>query len=111
MDMFGKKVGKEERASLEVAEASRQTEWKRGSFLRGSMRVSSPGILFILSRSRILQTKKKAMNTSRRSKSFCAKARSGAGRSDGEIPEEVIRKLFEMGAFALKIPEAYAGWV
>ena len=35
MDMFDKKLGKEERAAFETAEASRQTEWKPSSFLRG----------------------------------------------------------------------------
>ena len=110
MDMFGKKVGKEERASLEVAEASRQTEWKHGSFLRG---IFEGKFLWDLAYPFPEQTPedKKEGDEYLAAIEKLLREKLDPEQVDltGEIPEEVIRKLFEMGAFALKIPKSYGG--
>lgn len=110
MDMFGKKVGREERASLEVAEASRQTEWKKNSFLRG---IFEGRFLWDL----IHPFPEQDPADKKRGDDYLAVLEKFLRENldpdevdrTGEIPQEVIRKLFEMGAFALKIPESYGG--
>ena len=110
MDMFDKKLGKEERAAFETAEASRQTEWKPSSFLRGIFEgkflwelvhpfpEQSPedkkiGDAYLASLEKMLREKLDPDQVD----------------ATGKIPEEVIRELFQLGAFALKIPERYGG--
>lgn len=110
MDMFGKKVGKEERASLEAAESSRQKEWKSGSFLRG---LYEGRFLWDL----VHPFPEQTPEDKRKGDAYLAALEKFLrGKLDpdevdrtGEIPPEVIRGLFEMGAFALKVPEAYGG--
>ena len=110
MDMFGKNVGKEERASLEVAEASRQTEWKQGSFLRGLYEGKFLWNLVYPFPEQTSEDKKKGDDyLAAIEKLLREKLDPEQVDLTGEIPDEVIRKLFEMGAFALKIPESYGG--
>ncbi|MFH1208079.1 MAG: acyl-CoA dehydrogenase family protein [Candidatus Omnitrophota bacterium] len=110
MDMFGKKVGKEERASLEIAEASRQTEWKSGSFLRGLYEGKFLWNLVYPFPEQTPEDKKKGDEyLAAIEKLLCEKLDPEQVDLTGEIPAEVVRKLFEIGAFALKIPESYGG--
>jgi alkylation response protein AidB-like acyl-CoA dehydrogenase len=110
MDMFEKKVGKEERASLEVAEASRQTEWKQGSFLRGLYEGKYLWDLVHPFPEQTPEDKKKGDEyLAAIEKLLCEELDPEQIDLTGEIPAGVIRKLFEMGAFALKIPESYGG--
>lgn len=110
MDMFGKKVGKEERASLEVAEASRQTEWKRGSFLRGLYEGKFLWELVHPFPEQTPEDKKKGDEyLAAVEKLLREKLDPEKVDLTGEIPDGVVHELFEMGAFALKIPECYGG--
>lgn len=110
MDMFGKKVGKEERASLEVAEGSRQTEWKKTSFLRGLFDGQYPWSLVHPFPEQTPEDKKKGDDyLARIGKLLKEKLNPEEVDMTGRIPDEVIKELFDMGAFALKIPEPYDG--
>jgi len=110
MDMFGKKVGKEERASLEVAESSRQTEWNKGGFLRGIFEGKFLWKLMYPFPEQDPADKKKGDDYLALLEK-CLRDNLDPDEVDrtGEIPPAVIQKLFELGTFALKIPECYGG--
>ena len=110
MDMFGKKVGAAERAALEVAEDSRQQEWKHSSFLRGlfdgrfrwnlvhpfpeqSPEDKAKGDAYLAKMEKLLREKLDPNEVD----------------LTGRIPDLVIKELFEIGAFAVKIPAEYDG--
>lgn len=110
MSMFDKSIGAEKRASLELAEESREQEWKYPSFalklfyglLDWSLIHPFPlqpendkiqGNVFLEKLERFLKEKLDPNEVDK----------------TGEIPREVIDGLARMGAFAIKIPQEYGG--
>ncbi len=110
MAMFDKGISEEKRASLELAEDSRESEWKYPSFalklfhglldwrLVYPFPAQSPddkkiGDEFIQKLEQLLKEKLNPDEVDR----------------TGEIPQEVIKGLGELKAFAIKIPKEYGG--
>src|SRR3989338_5272580 len=109
MDIY-KDISQEKRESLELAEASRQSEWEYPSFVRGifhgkinwdlvfpfpeqSEADRNIGAEYLRKLQDFLQTKLNPDEVDR----------------SREIPQEVIQGLVDMGAFAMKIPQEYDG--
>jgi alkylation response protein AidB-like acyl-CoA dehydrogenase len=101
--------GPTEQESREVAEAARETEWTAPSFVRelflGNFRLDL-----------IHPYPEQAPDDKRKTDEYIEKLRallepvdSDAIDRTGELPEEVIGGLKELGAFGLKIPEEYGG--
>lgn len=110
MDMFGKKIGKDERAALEIAETSRQSEWKRSSFLRNLYEGRFRWDLVHPFPEQTPEDKQKGdVYLASLEKLLREKLDPDQVDATGEIPQDVIRGLFELGAFAMKIPESYGG--
>jgi len=110
MSMFDKNISAEKRASLELAEESREQEWKYPSFalklFHGILdwRLIHPfplqpendkvkGDIFIEKLQNFLKEKLDPDEVDK----------------TGEIPREVLDGLAKMGAFAIKIPVEYGG--
>ena len=102
-------TGPTEQESREVAEAARESEWTAPSFVRelflGNFRLDL-----------IHPYPRQAPEEERKTEAYIAKLRafmetvdSDAIDRTGEIPDEVVRELRELGAFGLKIPEEYGG--
>jgi len=98
-----------EEESREVAEAARETEWTAPSFVRelflGNFRLDL-----------IHPYPRQAPEDKAKTDAYIAKLRrfmedvdSDAIDRTGELPEEVVQGLRELGAFGLKIPEEYGG--
>ncbi len=110
MELFDKRMGKEKVESLELAEASRQQEWKCPSFVACLFQGKAPlGIIHPFPE----QSKEdKAIGDDflKKAENFL-KANLDPDDVDitREIPKKVIEGLFEMGAFAVKIPKEYGG--
>ncbi|MCH7590779.1 acyl-CoA dehydrogenase family protein, partial [PVC group bacterium] len=110
MGMFHKNISEEKRASLELAEASREEAWVHPSFLvelfQGRVRwdLVSPfpkqnphdkkeGDDFLVKLEEFLKKNINAEEIDR----------------TGEISSDAIKGLFDLGAFAIKIPKDYGG--
>lgn len=110
MELFDKHMGKEKVESLELAEASRQGEWKCPSFVACLFqgRVEWNIIHPFPEQS---QEDKKIGNDFLKNAEEFLKANLDPDDVDitRQIPEKVINGLFDMGAFAVKIPEEYGG--
>ena len=101
--------GPTEREARKVAEAARQTEWTKPSF----------GKELFLGRFRldlIDPWPTPPAEARARGEAFLARAAELTGRIDGRrierearIPDEVFAELADLGAFGMKIPEAYGG--
>ncbi|HEV2146365.1 MAG TPA: acyl-CoA dehydrogenase family protein [Longimicrobiaceae bacterium] len=99
-----------EQESREVAEAARETEWTAPSFVRelflGNFRLDL-----------IHPYPQQSPEDRRKTDAYMAKLRtfleenvdSNAIDRTGELPEDVVQGLRELGAFGLKIPEEYGG--
>ncbi|HEX9940110.1 MAG TPA: acyl-CoA dehydrogenase family protein [Longimicrobium sp.] len=98
-----------EQESREVAEAARETEWTAPSFVRelflGNFRLDL-----------IHPYPRQSADDKARTDAYIARLRafmedvdSDAIDRTGEIPEEVVQGLRDLGAFGLKIPEEYGG--
>jgi alkylation response protein AidB-like acyl-CoA dehydrogenase len=102
--------GPSEQESREVAEAARETEWTNPSFVRelflGRFRLDL-----------IHPYPEQSAEDRRKTDAFIAKLdaflreRVDADEIDrtGELPEDVVQGLRELGAFGIKIPEEYGG--
>ncbi|HEU4562005.1 MAG TPA: acyl-CoA dehydrogenase family protein [Longimicrobium sp.] len=101
--------GPSEQESREVAEAARETEWTAPSFVRelflGNFRLDL-----------IHPYPRQAPEDKAKTDAYIAKLRkfmeevdSDAIDRTGELPEEVVQGLRDLGAFGLKIPEEYGG--
>ena len=110
MELFDKRMGKEKIASLELAEASRQQEWKCPSFVACLFqgRVSWNIIHPFPEQSK--EDKEAGDDFLKKVEEFL-KANLDPDEVDvtREIPEKVMKGLFEIGAFAVKIPKEYGG--
>ncbi|WP_245930060.1 acyl-CoA dehydrogenase family protein [Allonocardiopsis opalescens] len=100
----------DERQARKVAEAARESDWRRPSF----------GKELFLGRLRLDlihphprpddAAREKGESFLRRLRAFCAeKVDSAVIERDAQIPDEVVRGLMEIGAFGMKIDEEYGG--
>src|SRR3989338_6023646 len=110
MELFDKRMGKEKIESLELAEASRQQEWRCPSFVA---RLFQGGVLWDIIHpfpEQSIEDKRKGDDFLKKIEDFL-KANLDPDDVDitREIPKRVIDGLFEMGAFAVKIPKEYNG--
>ena len=110
MELFDKRMGKEKIESLELAEASRQQEWRCPSFVACLFqgRVSWDIIHPFPEQSK--EDKGRGDEFLKKVEEFL-KANLDPDEVDvtREIPEKVMNGLFDMGAFAVKIPKEYGG--
>ena len=99
-----------EREARETAESARETEWEHPSFVRE----------LFLGRFRLdlihPHPEQNDPDEAARAADFLAKLRSVMEQVDsdaidrtGEIPESVVQKLRDIGAFGIKIPREYGG--
>ena len=98
-----------EQESRDVAEAARETEWTAPSFVRelflGNLRLD---LIHPFPR-QAPEDKAKTDAYMAKLRAFMADVDSDAIDRTGEIPEEVVQGLRDLGAFGLKIPEEYGG--
>lgn len=110
MELFDKKMGKDKRESLELAEASREQQWKYASFVS---ELFKGGLRWDLISPFPEQTKEDKEEGDR----FLARLEEflksnldpDAVDETREIPKNVIEGLAQMGAFAIKVPKEYGG--
>lgn len=110
MEMFDKSMSKEKRESLELAESSRELEWGYPSFVRELFHGRLPWQLIYPFPQQSEADKKIGTDYQEKLKSFL-EAHLDPDEVDktGEIPQEIIRGLTDMGAFAMKISKDYDG--
>lgn len=110
MAMFDKSMSEEKRASLELAEASRESEWKYPSF---ALKLFHGILDWKLIYPFPLQSPedKKIGDTYVAKLEALLKEKLDPNQVDetGEIPKEVMRGLADLKAFAIKIPKEYGG--
>jgi len=98
-----------EQESREVAEAARETEWTAPSFVRelflGNFRLD---LIHPYPR-QTPEDKAKTDAYIAKLRAFMEDVDSDAIDRTGELPEEVVQGLRDLGAFGLKIPEEYGG--
>jgi alkylation response protein AidB-like acyl-CoA dehydrogenase len=98
-----------EQESRDVAEAARETEWANPSFVRelflGNLRMD---LVHPFPR-QPPEDKQKADAYIAKLRAFMQDVDSDAIDRTGEIPDEVVQGLRDLGAFGLKIPEEYGG--
>ena len=111
MSLYDKNIGAEKKASLEFAEQSRETEWKYPSF---ALRMFHGRVDWRLIHPFPVQS----AEDKREGDAFLQKLETflkdnldpNAVDQTGIIPDNVIKGLAGLGAFAIKIPEKY-GWL
>lgn len=110
MEMFDKKMGKAAKESLEVAEAAREKEWKCPSFVACLFQGRFTWDMIHPFPEQTKEDKEEGDKFLARIEEFL-KANLDPDKVDEtrEIPENVMRGLAEMGAFAIKIPKEYGG--
>ena len=98
-----------EQESREVAEAARETEWTAPSFVRelflGNFRLD---LIHPYPR-QTPEDKAKTDAYIAKLRAFMEDVDSDAIDRTGELPDEVVQGLRDLGAFGLKIPEEYGG--
>ncbi|MBV9774190.1 MAG: acyl-CoA dehydrogenase family protein [Gemmatimonadetes bacterium] len=99
-----------EQESREVAEAARETEWTAPSFVRelflGNFRLD---LIHPYPQQTPEDRQKTDAYIAKLRKFMEEKVDSDAIDRTGELPEEVVQGLRDLGAFGLKIPEEYGG--
>lgn len=99
-----------EQEAREVAEAAREKEWERPSFVRqlfeGRLQVDLIHPYPVQPAAEIAKAKP---FMDRLERFLAEKVDSDKIDRDGKIPPEVIQGLRELGAFGIKIPEEYGG--
>jgi len=110
MDMFDKGISQEKRESLELAEASRECQWCYPSFVRELFHGKLPWQLVYPFPEQSEADKKIGTEYLEKLKIFL-QANLDPDQVDktGEIPDDVIKGLTDLGAFAMKIPKDYDG--
>lgn len=110
MSLFDKKMSKEKRASFELAEDSRQSEWRSLSFVAGLFQGKVDWKLIFPFPRQSQEEKQKGDEILAKIKEI-VKSKINPDKVDEtrEIPQEAIDQLFEIGAFAMKIPAEYNG--
>ncbi|NIW80533.1 MAG: acyl-CoA dehydrogenase, partial [Calditrichae bacterium] len=101
---------KTEEESLQVAEAARESKWDKPSFLRemflGKLRLD---FIFPFPEPHGINRPKFQEFFNKMKTLLREEVDSDAIDRTGKIPLEIRRKLAEMGAFGMKIPEEYGG--
>ena len=110
MSIFDKRMGKEKKASFELAEDSRQSEWSSPSFVANLFIGKFPWELIHPFKEQAKKDKEEGDRYLEKLEKFL-KDNLDPDEVDEtrEIPHKVIKGLFEMGAFAIKIPKEYGG--
>ncbi|MFA5060328.1 MAG: acyl-CoA dehydrogenase family protein [Candidatus Omnitrophota bacterium] len=110
MSMFDKNISAEKRASLELAEASRESEWKYPSFALKLFHGVLDWKLIFPFPAQSAEDKKIGDEFLGKIENLL-KAKLDPDKVDqtGEIPPEVIQGLADLKAFAIKIPQEYGG--
>src|SRR3989338_7776097 len=110
MDMYGKGISQEKRESLELAEGSRESEWDYPSFVRQLFHGELPWHLIYPYPKQSEAEKKIGSEYLEKLKDFL-QTHLDPDEVDrtGEISDEVMRGLVDLGAFAMKIPQDYDG--
>ena len=99
-----------ERDARQVAEAARETEWRKPSFAKqlflGRLRMD-----LVHPHPRATEEqRRKGEEYLEKMRAFCETAVDGLLiEQDARIPDKVVRGLKEMGALGMKIPEKYGG--
>lgn len=109
MDIY-KDISQEKRESLELAEASRQSEWEYPSFVRGIFHGKINWDLVFPFPEQSAADRNIGAEYLRKLQDFLqTKLNPDEVDKTGEIPAEVIKGLIDLGAFAMKIPPEYDG--
>jgi hypothetical protein len=99
----------DEQEARRVAEAARETEWVRPSFVRelflGHLRLD----LIHPPPQPEAEEQRRAESFLERLREFAATVDGSAIERSGRIPQGVIQQLRELGAFGIKIPREYGG--
>lgn len=110
MSIFDKRLSKEEREALELAEDSREREWKYPSFVSRLFQGTVEWDLIFPFPEQNKQEKETGDKfLSKLEELLKAKLNPDEVDETREIPEEVTNALSELGAFAIKIPKEYGG--
>ncbi len=110
MSMFDKNISAEKRESLELAEASREQEWKYPSFaLKLFHGVLDWKLIYPFPTQPPADKKAGDEFIAKLEKLLKEKLDPDAVDRTGIIPDEVMRGLAELKAFAIKIPKEYGG--
>lgn len=110
MSLFDKNICKPKRESLELAEASRQKEWICPSYVACLFKGHTLWDMFYPFPEQSQEEKEKGDELLSKLENIL-KTKLDPDDVDitREIPKEVIQELFQIGAFAIKIPEEYNG--
>jgi len=98
-----------ETEAREVAEASRESEWTGASFVRELFLGRFPLHLIHPYPETDPEEIRRASPFMEKLKEFLVRVDSDMIDRTGEIPEEYVQELREMGAFGIKIPREYGG--
>ena len=110
MEMYDKRIGKEKRESLELAEAAREKEWNYPSFVRELFHGRLPWDLIHPFPQQSEEDKKIGDEYIKKFKDFLlANLNPDEVDKTCEIPQHVIKGLADLGAFSLKIEKEYDG--
>lgn len=110
MSLYDKNISEDKKASLEFAEAAREQQWRHPSFALQLFSGEPDWRLIYPFPSQTEEDRKKGDVFLKKLEVFL-KEHLDPDEVDrtGEIPQEVIKGLAEMGAFAIKVPSEYGG--
>ncbi len=110
MSLFDKRMSKEKKASLDLAESSRQEEWECPSFAARIFQGALEWDLVSPFPEQTAEDKAAGDEFIKKLEVFLKKNLDPDKVDETrEIPAEVIKGLADLGAFAIKIPEEYGG--
>ena len=110
MSLYDKNISAEKKASLEFAEQAREAEWKYPSFALRLFHGDVPWPLIHPFPTQSVQDKAKGDAFLQKLETFLRKSLDpNAVDQTGVIPENVMKGLADLGAFAIKVPEKYGG--
>ena len=110
MDIYDKGISPEKRESLELAEASREKEWNYPSFVRELFHGELPWDLVHPFPEQSAAEKKIGSDYLEKIEAFLrANLNPDEVDKTGEMPQEVLKGLADLGAFAMKIKPEYDG--
>lgn len=110
MSLFDKRLSKEKRESLELAEESREHEWKCPSFVSRLFQGALEWDLIYPFPEQSKEDKEDGDRFLKVLEDFLkTNLKPDEVDETREIPQYVIRGLAELGAFAIKIPKEYGG--
>lgn len=98
-----------ETEARDVAEAARESEWSGASFVRELFLGRFPLHLIHPYPEEDPEEQRRAAPFLERLREFLLRVDSDMIDRTGEIPEEYVQELREMGAFGIKIPKEYGG--